>query len=115
MTALDPVFHQPDALGATDAPDVDENDASSPFQPRVRADARAGFRPTHCQWLMRPIRTEPHRRPRPEDIDACKCGDPVAPGRSYCPGHLERAVMRIDSLIAMRAADRLVARMGIRW
>lgn len=44
----------------------------------------APWRPATCQWIAG----------APTDDDNCKCGRPVAPGRSYCPAHLSRVHLR---------------------
>lgn len=114
MTALTfPRQYRRTAAGDDDG----EADGRPAFALAERADARAGFRPHGCQWLERalPDRATLGRRPRAEEIDACKCGAPVALGRSYCASHLERAIRRMHPVAAMRAADRLVARIFAGW
>ena len=88
-----------------------------PFEHQPRNAVRAGFRPQSCQWIMETKTTamRSRRRRNAEEIDAHKCGGRVVNGKSYCPTHLEQAVWRLDPVTAMRAADRLVARLGIKW
>ena len=43
--------------------------------------ATPGWRPKACQWIAG----------EPSADDACKCGEPVTPGRPYCDAHWARS------------------------